>query len=787
MSRSSHSDSLLLAGPTDLERIVDQFEVAWQLGSPPPIKLFLDSAQQESSRQAVLEELIKVDLEYRWRRHGGKTTSVEGTIPARPIMEDYARAFPDLGSQPGLQLRLIAEEYRVRRKWGDDPSPLEYVTRFPRHTPELADLLQQIAREVVPDPTWMSDTPHLKNRAAREENGIMFPLPARSMGDYEILEELGRGGMGVVYKARQHSLNRIVALKMILAANHAGTDERARFRREAESAAQLQHPHIVQIYEIGEQDGRPFFSLEYIEGGNLTTRLAGQPQVPKEAAALVESLAHAMQYAHDRGVIHRDLKPANILLQSVATGQNSVSGKTQIPLASDEGLLTAGYTPKITDFGLAKRLDAGHAATQTGSILGTPSYMAPEQAQGESTAVGPAVDVYALGAILYELLTGRPPFRGATILETLEQVRSQDPVPPRQLQPRLPRDLETICLKCLQNDRRRRYVHANELADDLRRFQDGKPIRARPVTSLERLWKWTRRRPAVAALLMLILVSGIAAAASGWVYTAKLHEAHEQEKRQAILTEQAHGRAESQRQLAEENLTKAMQSLEHIGKTVFERGRGGPELEEFKTKILTDMTIHFQTFLGTADHPNPEIRRWTGRAYKGLGMSYSLLGRHKDAETAHRSAVRIYERLVEEAPDSNIYRHDLAAANCMLGDEYGAQGQLENAESAYRGAIRLFHTLTDVEDFGDKGWYNLAVTSHNFARRLSLQHQPQKALEWHDAAIDIMTDLRRRMPDNEEARATLLSAHAMRAYSLDQLARHSDALKDWQRALELDQ
>jgi WD40 repeat protein/tRNA A-37 threonylcarbamoyl transferase component Bud32/DNA-directed RNA polymerase subunit RPC12/RpoP len=333
--------------------------------------------------------------------------------------------------------------------------------------------------------------------AAGESEAVTLPPTASaptisgqaSVAGYEILGELGRGGMGVVYKARHVKLGRLVALKMILVAEHAGPEERARFQTEAEAVARLQHPNIVQIYEVGEQDGRPFFSLEFCAGGSLEKKLGGVPLPPKEAARLAETLARAMHAAHEAGVVHRDLKPANVLL-------------------AKDG------TPKITDFGLAKKLDEV-AQTASGAIMGTPSYMAPEQAGGQSKKIGPHTDVYALGAILYELLTGRPPFRAATALDTILQVVSDEPVPPTQLQPKTPRDLETICLKCLQKEPAKRYASAAAMAEDLRRFQIGEPIQARPVGRVERAWRWCRRNPAVAGLaaaVAAVLLLGTAAA-----------------------------------------------------------------------------------------------------------------------------------------------------------------------------------------------------------------------------------------------------------------------------------
>jgi serine/threonine protein kinase len=308
-----------------------------------------------------------------------------------------------------------------------------------------------------------------------------FPVP---FGGYELLTKLGHGGMGVVYKARQKGLNRVVALKTLQAGIGVGREALARFLTEVELLAQVQHPNIVQVYDVGEHDGQPYFSMEFMEGGSLARKLASTPQPARSAAELVETLARALEYAHRRGIVHRDLKPANVLL-------------------------AADGAPKIADFGLAKRLDCEVGQTQTGAILGTPSYMAPEQAEGHVREVGRLADVYALGVILYECLTGRPPFKAATVWETLAQVREQEPVPVRQLIPAAPRDLETVCLKCLQKQPAKRYDSAEALADDLRRFLVGEPIRARPVGLAERALKSVRRRPTAAALLVLTMTSAV--------------------------------------------------------------------------------------------------------------------------------------------------------------------------------------------------------------------------------------------------------------------------------------
>ncbi|MFP6764112.1 MAG: serine/threonine-protein kinase, partial [Planctomycetaceae bacterium] len=308
------------------------------------------------------------------------------------------------------------------------------------------------------------------------------------LGEYELLQEIARGGMGVVYKARQSRLNRIVELKMILSGQLASQDDVQRFYIEAEAAASLEHPGIVPIYEIGEHEGQHFFSMGFIDGAGLDVQVKDGPMAPREAAAVTQQVCEAIAYAHSQNVIHRDLKPANVLIDG--TGQ-----------------------AKVTDFGLAKKTDADSGLTGTGQILGTPGYMPPEQASGETDTIGPAADIYSLGAILYALLTGRPPFQSANVMDTLVAVLEQEPVTPRQLNPALDQDLETICLKCLEKDAGRRYATTDELVAELGRYLNGEPIHARPIGKLERGWRWCKRKPALAGLValavLLLLTLGI--------------------------------------------------------------------------------------------------------------------------------------------------------------------------------------------------------------------------------------------------------------------------------------
>jgi hypothetical protein len=410
----------------------------------------------------------------------------------RPRLEEYMAQLPAPDHVP-LFVELFALELCFRRAAGQKPTPADYLRRFPAFAQRIVEAFDQEDAPLPPPPL---------DAVTRDENlpvdGVTFPpcpVPGTPTSEithpeavtltecessfpaipgYEILARLGEGGMGVVYRARHLRLNRLVALKMLRGGGLRSSEDAARL--VAEAVARLQHPNIVQIHEVGEWQGELYLALEFVGGGSLAHKLPQSSLPNRDAAELVRTLALAIHEAHARGIVHRDLKPANVLQ-------------------------TLDGVPKIADFGLAKRLDVDVGQTRTGAVVGTPSYMAPEQALGQSRQVTPLTDVYALGAILYETLTGRPPFLGASILDTLHQVVNDEPVPPRHLQPQVQPDLETISLKCLQKAPAQRYDSALALADDLGRFLAGQPIRARPASLGERGWKWVRRRPALAALL----------------------------------------------------------------------------------------------------------------------------------------------------------------------------------------------------------------------------------------------------------------------------------------------
>jgi tRNA A-37 threonylcarbamoyl transferase component Bud32 len=602
----------------------------------------------------------------------------------RILVEDYLRSHPALADNEEALLDLIYSEVLLREEHGEEPQLEEYVRRFPHleaalsrqlalhealgalDTDRNADTLPPtgVIRDGVPSPA----TTALDTARMAPPPRLSGPMPT-TIGNYEILEEIGRGGTGVVYKGRHRLLtNRIAAIKVIRASEQ-DTEAVARFQLEAQAVADLHHPNIVPIYELGtHQAGNeevPFVALEYVEGGSLAKKINGTPLPPHEAAALLLPLAEAVAHAHGMGIIHRDLKPANVLLASEGCEPLSVEkpGGSHPPLT------------KITDFGLAKRLNTDSGQTRTGAIMGTPSYMAPEQAAGLNEQIGPASDIYALGAILYEMLTGRPPFKADTILNTLHQVVKLEPVPPRSLQAGVPRDLETICLKCLQKEPRKRYTSASDLGADLRRFLSGEPIHARPVSGLERTMKWIKRRPAAAALLGVSALALVAVVAVWAFFTVRLQEekehAREQERlavREAEIATQNEITAKKQAERAS-NILKLV--LARIDETV--TSVRGAKMEELESGNIGSVFF--------------ELARSYAKAYAALNRDESLVleDRKQLAEQYAASAVR----LLNCAKNAKFFDHKWSVENRRALDTAKDLDCLRDREDFKRFVARL--------------------------------------------------------------------------------------------------
>lgn len=689
--------------------------------------------------------------------------------------------------------------------------PDETLVGEPRHPPSRPSPPADPNATLQPPPqaddpisaTLMQDSGEVREALARAEqrrqNVFLPQIPG-----FQILEELGRGGMGVVYKVRQLSLKRVVALKRILPGNQVDAADLARFRTEAEAIARLQHPNIVQIYEIGEHQGLPYFSLEYCGGGNLKTLLDDAPFTPMQAARCVETLARAMAVAHRERIIHRDLKPQNVLR-------------------------TEAGAFKIGDFGLAKKLDDDSSMTRAGAVMGTPSYMAPEQARGEVEQVGVLADVYALGAILYETLTGHPPFRSATTVETLLQVIQQEPVPPRALQPKTPRDLETICLKCLHKDPAQRYASAEELAEELSRFQQGLQIVARPAGVLVRTWKWSRRHPTAVALLATIVLGLLTLVGVVAAYNVSLREERDEANNQRANAETQRIQAEKnldeatkQRLRANANLARALAAVDQMLTEVAEGQLATEPRMEEKRKALLDKALQFYQAFFREGQSDPKLRvevaaahlrygdvlRWLSkdqdalkqyaaaldhfgptppdpvrqpelvhklaRVHIGRGESLRMVRQSTEAMAAQKQARDLLADLCQRWPDEATYATDLALSHNNLGILHAKAGEWALAEAAYRDAVQLLEQLakrSPDQAMCREEWARVLLNLGPVLRR---REKLDEAGQAYRQAISLLEQLLKKTPSQPEVRYKM--ALAENNYSI-LLAQQNDPLR----------
>lgn len=554
---------------------------------------------------------------------------------------------------------------------------------------------------------------------------------------YAIVGLLGQGGMGTVYKARHLRLGRLVALKMI--SSEQTSLQRMRFQSEGEALAKLDHPNIVRIFEIGECNGSPYFSLEYLEGGSLDKKLTKMPQTPASTAQTIETLARAIHFAHQHGIMHRDLKPGNIML-----GKNG--------------------QPKIGDFGLAKQFEKEITHTRTGDILGTPTYMAPEQATGDSKVIGPLSDVYALGVIFYEMLTGRPPFRGINTLETLKMICSKDPVSPRQLQPSIPRDLETICLKCMEKSPTRRYGSAADLAEDLLRFQSHRPILARRANIGERLGKWVRRHPFPAALVgvifLAILTIGVLSVWSNASLRFFAKKADMRSRMARSVVDDLYS------QFAEEWLAEE------------------PHKDPVRQKFLEQALRLYQEF-AEESRADPDMRCETARAHFRLGQIHRILNQHEKAQSAYQQAIFIQEDLCIQYPTVLQYPQDLGNSRNWLGELLHQLGKLEAAEDSLRKANEIQENLLNGAR-QNQGYRNeIARSNYNLAIVLMDTNRPQEAEGNLTKAFSLLEGLHGEFPEVADYRHEWARCFINRGVLNKGNRFFLQAEKDYQQAIEL--
>ena len=686
------------------------------------------------------------------------------TLPAASSAENEAASETDAGrsrsEMSGNELiDALVDRWREYRARGEEPLTADLC----QDHPELHETLRAANSRLSSDDVGASPdaTTHAPdNRSAiTVELGSAIEPPGpqagvRSFGDYEIVREIARGGMGVVFLARQKSLNRPVALKMILAGQLADGADILRFYLEAEAAANLDHPGIVPIYEVGHHEGQHYFSMGFVEGKSLSQRLADGPLASREAALLIGKVSEAIEYAHRCGVIHRDLKPSNILLDGHGN-------------------------PRVTDFGLAKKIEGDSGLTGSGQIMGTPSYMPPEQAGGPRGNVGPPADVYALGATMYALITGRPPFQAANVMDTVLQVISDEPVAPRRLNPAVDRDLETICLKCLEKDPVRRYPSAAALGDDLRRYLGGEPIVARPATLWDRSSKWARRRPSIAGLvasLFVAVVVGFGAVTNQWLRAERLRTKEASQRRRADeLRVEADGQrheAERRLALAEANFELARSAVDRFHTRVSQsRLRDIPGLSSLRRELLGSARAFYDEFLRRKGD-DPSLRYGLSAAQLRFAQIGAELDGPLAAEPAYRQALASYEALAREQPDDAAVSAGLAV--CLRGLALGRPEQnsprlwLERAQQIRAELLRAYPNDPEMK-------LALAHVEIDLAEELRRVEFPRDALGWYQRARDIEQEVVRDRPDDHECMFTLGDTLGRMAAMLDQLESHDEA------------
>ena len=658
----------------------------------------------------------------------------------------------------------------------DDSTPFDpTITQLPGNNGDSVELtgdtrvgLERHSEETATNPTG---------------DGRMAASPLNRVGDYEIERELARGGMGVVFRARDTKLNRIVALKMIKAGALAGEDEIRRFQVEAEAAARLDHPNIVPIFDVGEQGGQHYFSMGFVDGTGLDARLKNGPLSPRDAAEVIKTVATAVQYAHAKGIVHRDLKPANILI--------------------DEN-----GSPRITDFGLAKQIESDSSVTATGQAIGTPSFMPPEQARGETAGIGPAADIYALGATLYALLTGRPPFQTDSVLETIRQVLEREPVAPRVLNPAIDKDLETICLKCLEKNPSQRYASAEELAEELGRFLQHRPIHARPVGRLARGWRWCRRNRTLAAVGGFALLLLLMLAIGGPIMAVQQSQLRQE-------ADDNFSEADVQRQRADENvieLKKANQKLDTALKKVTAESvranknlkRADEVVKRFITKIaridgplarypatqslrkqLLKMGQDYYEQL-IADNPqaNLSVQLCQARLDRAE-LIRQLSGELKEAEKVYLQALQIAETMSRREPNQVEWQLLLGRCHNQLGIIYSELDSVQQAMKSFNRSLAIRQAIVaKYPYFAATVDESIANVHENIARLHRRKNRHETALAQNKRAEAILVRLKRAKPADLKIQLRWITNLTRITGDLKNLGRFNDAERHGKMSIE---
>jgi serine/threonine-protein kinase len=714
-----------------LEQVVEEFEIAWKRGSPPTLNDFLPNDPYE--RRSALPELIHTDLECRFK--SGHIT----------LIESYLDAFPELASDSTTVVDLLLAEFDLRRRFDTPPNPTEYGRRFPEYAGEISRRLP----------------------STYPEHG---PKPAR-IGKYVLHEEVGQGACGIVYRAHDPELDRTVAIKIPGRQNLMTQEERLRFRREGRSAAQLHHPGIVEVFDVGEIDGVCFLVSEFVNGTNLAKRLAADRLGFSEAAALVARMAEALHYAHQQGVIHRDIKPANVLI--------ALDHPVGSPLL-----------PKIADFGLAKRENQDATLTHSGQVLGTPAYLSPEQARGESHRVGPRSDTYSLGAILYEMLTGELVFRGSVRM-VLQQVLDDEPRAPRALNDQVPRDLEVICLKCLEKDPTRRYADAAALAADLRRFLAGEPIHARPVGRIERLGRWCRRKPLVAGLAAAVVVAvlvGFIGVVAQWRRAETMRLAAEQHaERESQVRERAVN--------AEQRAKRRFQEVQGLARAfMFDFSDHIDKLADAMParRFLVQEGVAYLEKLATEDGDDPVLLWDLAHGYRQIGDLQGHphkpnLGNSSAALDSYRKSLDFAEAAAKLEPDHPKSQRSVLMSRMEIAEIHWLMGRGDDARAGYRKCLELAETAARKNPSDMLARYDLVVCRQRVGDLHQTLNEPLEALAHYERMRSVAEALRREKLEPAQGWANRSVSISLQKVADAQaaLGMKKEALENYRKALAL--